>query len=262
MNYYEILGVESNASQADIKKAYRDLVKVHHPDVGGSDERFKQISEAYETLSDKDKRQQYDFTQSTSNSNFNEFFYKFGGDFASMFNNAYSHQAKGMDIRISINITIEEVYNGTVKYIDLGPNGFNVKIPPGIRNGAKLRIKGKGQPHPINSSAPAGDAIIIVQYLPDHELIVQGDDIWMDLTLPLVDLLLGTKINIKNTLYDLNISVPKNSYEGKVLRISDKGMPIYNTNKSGSLMIKLRMLPPNLKEEQLELVKKIKELND
>lgn len=261
MNYYEILGVDKNADQSAIKKAYRDLVKVHHPDVGGSDDRFKQISEAYETLSDPNKRQEYDFTQG-GDSNFRDFFVKFGGDWSGMFNQSFGQQARGLDVRISVPLTMEEVYHGCAKYIDLRGDSFNIKIPAGVANGAKLRVNGKGDFHPINHSAPRGDAIITVQYILDPNIIVQGNDIWMDYTLPLVDLLLGTKININNSLYDITVSVPQNSYEGKVLRISGKGMPIYNTDEYGSLMIKLRALPPKLNDEQIELVKKIKELYD
>lgn len=260
MNCYEILGVSKDASQSEIKKAYRDLVKIHHPDKGGSDEKFKEISEAYEILSDTQKRQDYDFKQNLGNSSFHQFFTNFNGDFSSMFNQSFGSQAKGMDIRVTVNLTIEEVYNGTKKSIDIGYGGFNLNIPAGVANGAKLRVSGKGQPHPINSSAPAGDLIVIVQYLPDHELIIQGPDIWMDLTLDMFDLLLGAKVQIKNKLYELTVNIPKNSYEGKVLRISGKGIPIYNTNERGNLMIKLRTIPPNLNEEQLNLIKQVKEL--
>jgi DnaJ-class molecular chaperone len=262
MNCYEILGVSKDASQDEIKKAYRNLVKVHHPDKGGSDERFKEISQAYETLSDPQKRQDYDFKQNVGNSNFHEFFTRYGGDFSSMFNQSFGGQARGMDIRVTINLSIEEVYHGTKKSIDIGQGSFNLNIPAGVANGARLKVSGKGQPHPINSSAPAGDLIAIIQYIPDAELIIQGPDIWMDLTLDMFDLLLGTKVQIKNKLYELSVNIPKNSYEGKVLRISGKGIPIYNTSERGNLMIKLRTFPPKLNEEQLNLIKKVKELYD
>lgn len=263
MNCYEILGVSKDASQDEIKKAYRNLVKVHHPDKGGSDDKFKEISQAYETLSDPQKRQDYDFKQSMrGSSGFHEFFTKFNGDFSSMFNNSFNAQAKGMDIRVTVNLTIDEVYYGTKKSIDIGYGGFNLNIPAGVANGAKLKVSGKGQPHPINSSAPNGDLIVIIQHVPDHEMIIQGPDIWMDLTLDMFDLLLGSKVQIKNRLYELTVNVPKNSYEGKVLRISGKGIPIYNTNERGNLMIKLRALPPKLNEEQLNLIKQVKELYD
>ena len=263
MNCYEVLGVASDASQSDIKKAYRDLVKVHHPDIGGSEERFKQISEAYETLSDPQKRQDYDFKQSMGGgSNFHEFFSRFGGDFSNMFNQSFGGQARGMDIRLNVNLDLEEVYHGTRKYIDIGNGGFNLNVPPGVQNGARLKVSGKGQPHPVNSSAPPGDLIVIIQYIPDPEIIIQGPDIWMDLAIEPLDLLLGIKVSIKNKLYELTVNVPKNSYEGKVLRISGKGMPIYNTSDRGNLMIKLRTLPPKLNDEQLNLIKQVKELND
>jgi curved DNA-binding protein len=259
MNYYEVLGVNSNASHDEIKKAYRDLVKIHHPDKGGSEDRFKQISEAYDILGDTNKRQEYDFKQS-GDSSFRDFFVKFGGDWSGMFNQSFGQEARGLDVRISVPLTMSEVYNGCSKYIDLGGDSFNIKIPAGVLNGAKLKVNGKGDYHPINRSAPRGNAIITIQYIIDPDIIIQGHDIWTECTLSFVDLLLGTKINIKNSLYDITVNIPKNSYEGKVLRISGKGMPIYNTNEYGSLLIKLRTLPPNLNEEQLKLVEKIKEL--
>lgn len=263
MNFYEILGVPQGATQADIKKAYRNLVKQHHPDTGGSEERFKEISTAYETLSDSQKRQEYDFKQSMGGSNpWSDFFNTHNGDFANMFNNAFHQQAKGPDITIRVRLTMEEVYYGTTKYIDTGHNQFNIKVPKGINEGAKLRVKGKGQPHPINSSAPNGDAIIIMHIMPDPNMVVTGSDIWLDLTIPFYDMLLGCEIEVKTPVNAVKLKVPKNSHEGKVLRIIGKGMPIYNTDQYGNLMVKLRTSTITLNEEQLEYVKKIKDLEN
>ena len=262
MNCYEVLGVHKEASQSEIKKAYRTLVKQHHPDTGGSEERFKEISTAYETLSDPQKRQEHDMRQSFGSGGFDQFFNQFNGDFASMFNNAFSQQAKGQDVRIRVNLTMEEVYHGTTKYIDTGFSQFNIKIPRGIREGAQLKVNGKGQPHPANSSAPNGDAIIIMHLTPDPDMVVTGDDIWVDLALPFYDLALGCKSDIKTKVGSFKITIPPNSYDSKVLRVSGKGMPIYNSNEYGNLMVKLRTLPVELNAEQVEYIKKIKELSD
>jgi curved DNA-binding protein len=275
MNYYETLNVSSDATPEEIKKSYRKLVKEHHPDkTGGDDSKFKQISEAYETLSDPVKREQYD-NKSRGYSTFNNFnrnqdytsawqnaFSGFGGDFADMFNQSFGGDAKGYDIRLSISITIEESYEGVRKYIDVGTGGFNINIPRGILNGTKLKVPGRGANHPVNSSAPPGDIILTINVLQDPELIVNGSDIYVDLNLSWIDLLLGGEFDVHTKLNSIKIKVPQGSHDSKILRVVGKGMPIYNTEGFGNLMVKLRTLPVNLTESEIELLKKIKNQNE
>ena len=262
IDYYNILGVSQDASQDEIKKAYRKLSKQHHPDMnGGDDTKFKDIAQAYEHLGDTKKRKDYDYKRNAANpSAFEDFFNAFNGDFSSMFNNAYGHSSRGMDVRMTMNLDILEVYSGTTKNVNIGYEDFNVRIPAGVKNGAKLSLKGKGQPHPVNSSAPRGDIIITILHKPNPELIVNGDDIWIDLSVHPLDLLTGTSLEIKTPIHNLNVKVPINSYEGKVLRIPGKGMPIYKTSEHGNLMIKLRTQIPRLSDEQIETIKKAREL--
>lgn len=263
MNYYQLLGVNHEASQDEIKKSYRNLVKQHHPDKGGDEATFKKITEAYENLSDPQKRDQYDVRIGfKAPSGWDQMFNQFGGNFSEMFNNAFNQSAKGPDVTIRVNLTLEEVYYGTTKYIETGTESFNISIPKGITNGAKLRVRGKGRPHPVNSSAPNGDAIIIMQILLDPNLIVNGSDIWIDYTLPFYDMLLGGKFEIETPVNKVNFIVPQNSYDGKILRITGMGMPIYNTETYGNMMVKLRTTSVQLTEDQLDLVKKIKDLQD
>ena len=260
-DYYQILGVDQTVSQSDLKKVYRDLVKQHHPDKGGDEDRFKSISEAYEILSDPSKRKDYDVKRSMAGKTpFDDFFANFNGDFSNMFNNAFNQSAKGSDIRMTMNLDITDIYNGCVKTVNVGHNTFNVKVPSGVKSGAKLKLNGKGQPHPVNSSAPSGDLIITIQYIPNPHLVINDTEIWMDLTLNPLDLLLGTESIISNELYTITVKVPKNSYEGKILRISGKGMPIYNTSDYGNLMVKLRTTVPQLSDEQLKLIQKAKDI--
>lgn len=269
MNYYETLNVSSDATPDEIKKSYRKLVKEHHPDkTGGDDLKFKQISEAYETLSDSSKKEQYDNKSkgyssfsggfNDASSPFAHAFRGFGGDFTDMFNQSFGGEAKGYDVRISMSITLEESYEGVRKYIDVGTGGFNINIPRGIQTGTKLKIPGRGAQHPVNSSAPPGDIILTVNVLPDHELIVNGSDIYVDLTLTWIDLLLGGEFEIHTKLNSIKIKVPQGSYDSKLLRVVGKGMPIYNKEGFGNLMVKLRTFPINLTETEIELLKKIK----
>lgn len=257
MNYYETLSVSPNATAAEIKKSYRNLVKEYHPDkTGGDDTKFKEIAEAYEVLGDPDRRRKHDLSNRP-----NPFEFNFRNGFADAFDDMYGSAAKGLDVRISINLTFEEVYEGTRRYINVGNGGFNINIPRGITDGAKLKIKGKGQQHPYNTSAPHGDAIIIINILHDSDIIVNGSDIFVDLYLDWIDLLLGGEFEIKTKVHSVKIKVPQGSYDSKILRVIGKGMPIYNTEGFGNLMVKLRTNNIELTEYQINSLKNIKEYN-
>jgi len=259
MNYYETLNVSRDASQEDIKKSYRKLVKQYHPDkTGGDDSQFKKISEAYEILSNPISRKNHDGPSHHSNLNdaWQDIFNRY--DFSNVFDQSFGNNAKGNDVRVSINITIEESYEGTRRYIDVGTGGFNINIPKGIQNGTKLKVREKGQSHPINSSAPKGDIILTVNIIHDIDLIVNGHDIYVDLYLEWIDMLLGGEFEIKTKVHTVKIKVPEGSHDSKILRVVGKGMPIYNQEGFGNLMVKLRSLPVNLTENQIELLKKIK----
>jgi len=263
MDPYSVLGVDNKSSQDDIKKAYRKLAKKHHPDKNnGDDVRFKEIADAYEKIGDSQKRKEYDSVNSFSTSGFSDIFSRFEGDFSNMFDNSFGQQARGNDVTIRIMLSMDEVYYGTTKYVETSNQKFNIKIPKGIYENAKLKVKGKGMPHPLNSSAPSGDAIVIVNIARDPNMIVTNGDIWLDYELPFYDLLLGGTFEINTRFNDVKIKVPKNSQENKVLRIKGMGFPIYNTDQYGNLMIKLRASKISLTEEQLEHIKKIKELNN
>lgn len=263
MNYYETLNVSRDASQDEIKKSYRILVKQHHPDkTGGDDSQFKKISEAYEILGDPERRRHHDGhgPKATNHYDINDawqdIFNRY--DFSSAFDYSFNGNAKGEDVRVSINITIEESYEGTRRYIDVGTGGFNINIPKGIPNGTKLKVREKGQSHPINSSAPKGDIILTVNILHNIDLIVNGSDIFVDLYLEWIDMLLGGEFEVKTKVHTVKIKVPQGSHDSKILRVVGKGMPIYNSNGFGNLMVKLRSLPVNLTKDQIELLKKIK----
>ena len=262
MSHYQTLGVNENASQDEIKKAYRKLVRQYHPDKqGGDEEMFKKVAEAYEHLGTPERRQQYDAKRRGGFGNLEDLFRQFSGSNFG-FDSNFGFQAKGQDVRISFNLSLEEVYFGTTKYVDLGYTQLNVNIPKGVRAGSKLRLSGKGQPHPLNSGAPPGDLIISISIIPDNRLIVNGDDIWVDYAAPFYDLIMGIDIEIKTLVNSVKTKIPPNSYDGKVLRITGQGMPIYKQNAYGNLMVKLRSTNVELNDQQLELVKQIKDIQD
>jgi len=268
MTHYDTLKVSPNATQDEIKKSYRNLAKEYHPDKTHDDgSKFKQISEAYETLGNDKSRRIYDLKHGRANNAQDEFqrawskAFNQGDGFSDIFNQTYGGQAKGPDIRVSLNVTYDEVYNGTRRYINLGTEGFNVSIPKGITNGTKLKIKERGAEHPMNSSATRGDVIITVSVLYDSEIIVNGADIYVDLFLDWYDILIGGEFEIKTKLNKVKIKVPQGSHDSKILRVVGKGMPIYNTEGYGNLMVKIRTNSINLTEPQIDLLKNIKELD-
>ena len=264
MSYYDILEIEENATQDAIKKAYRKLAKKHHPDKdSGNADKFKEISEAYEHLGNELKRKKYDTARQMSSGMGNGFFEQFRNsqDFSSMFDGAFGGQAKGPDMIVSIQLTLHDVYYGTEKLINTGTTKFNLKIPKGIANGNKLKLKGRGGVHPMNSSAPNGDIIVTCYVMPSVDVIINGSDIWVDVDLPFYDLLLGTSVNIKTPFYSINVDVPKGSYSGKVLRIKGQGIPIYKSEGHGNLMVKLNVTKSDLNKEQYELIEQVKTID-
>ena len=185
--------------------------------------------------------------------------------FSEAFNNMYGRREKGANISASIQVNIMDVYYGTSKVLDLSSQGHGkvkINIPRGINNGARLKVHGKGQRHPMNPELPPGDLIVQIHVIPSPDVITQHNDIWVDYTLPFYDMFLGCEINVSNPFYSITIDVPPNSQEGKVLRIANKGMPIYNTNQYGNLMIKLHIENFELNNEQIRLVQQIKDIQN
>lgn len=263
MSHYDTLGVDKSATQEEIKQAYRRLVKEHHPDKnGGDDTRFKEIASAYEVLGDSNSRQQYD-----NQGQYKDFFRGFNGDrhnmsdiFDQMFGGAFNGRAatKGADIRMDMQVTFDDAYHGCTKHFTVNGENIKMNFKPGLRNGQKFRLREKGQPHQFNTTLPNGDLIIHIHVLHDGQWIIQGDDIWIEANVPWYDIMLGTKIQVKTPDGHIFINVPRNSHPEKTLRIKDRGYPIYNTERRGSLLCKLNATYPELNEEIFEYIEKVK----
>jgi curved DNA-binding protein len=264
MSYYETLGVDSSATMDEIKKAYRKLSKQHHPDVnGGDDAKFKEIAEAYEHLSSDVKRAQYDASRMNPFGNMGANGFSFDGNFSDMFNQFFGgdpRTMRGQNHTVIANISFKDAYTGAEKLFNIGGETIKLHIPIGVKNGTKLRIAGKGQINPYNPSAGRGDLIIQIQIQQDSQFILQGDDIWIEQSLPWWDIISGTKLNV--WLPDgtqIKVTVSPNSFNGKTLRVKGKGYPIYNTTQRGELMIRLNATFPELDQESINKVNEIKE---
>jgi len=274
-DYYNILGISKNATDKDIKKAYRDLANKYHPDKpSGNEDKFKEVAEAYSVLSDSKKKAQFDnpvFNRARgmgrSGSGFD--FDINMGDVSDIFESFFGHpwdtgtragtrSAKGPDIRVEMTLSFMESFNGCTKVLEVEGERTRININPGIASGQTLRIKGKGAHHRYGGQR--GDILISIHILPDIRWITRGDDIYADVNVPLWDMLIGCQMYVETPEGEIKIKIPEASKSGQLLRVKGSGMPVYShTGLKGNLMVKLNALfPANLTNKQKELLKQLK----
>lgn len=265
-DFYELLGISKSATQDEIKLAYRKLASKHHPDKGGDTATFQQIQAAYETLSDVDKRADYDnpapkghHFHSGNPQDLEEMMRHFG----SMFGNSFGQQARpqrNSTVAMQTAITLDDAFAGKelVATIKL-PSGIervlNVKIPPGIVDGTTLRLKELGDE--TIPELPKGDIHLTVRIIPHATFHRHGDDLIKEITISAFDAMLGTILEI-NTIDNktLNITVPPGTQYGAILGAHGYGMPNMNNNlMKGRLLIPIKVsIPTNLTDTQKEFI--------
>ncbi len=275
-DYYEVLGIDRNASESDIKKAYRKLAMKFHPDVNkeeGAEEKFKEINEANEVLSDPEKRARYDrfgHEGMTGQGGFGGFggfediFGQggFGGGFGTIFEEFFgggnpNRPRKGQDVVNQVIISMEEAFYGTeVKVSLLDGETKTYKIPAGIQHGMDIRIKGKGQAG--SNGGPNGDYFIRVYIRERQDLERSGSHLYYSLDINVVDIMRGKKVEIQLFKNEkVTLTVPELSDINKLLRVKGKGFPeLNNETLRGDLYVKLNPVMPK------KLNKKAKEALD
>lgn len=296
-DYYKILGVEKTATIEQIKKAYRKLAIKYHPDKNPNDkkaeEKFKEINEANDVLSNEEKRKQYDelgenwqhYQQQGGNPNdyaqyarsrqsqgggysgnfsgneeqFSDFFESIFGKGAAGFGNA-RHRTYGMDgndMQAEASITLEEAFNGTSRQINLENQKLNLKIKPGITDGQVLRLRGKGGAG--YNGGQNGDLLITIHILPNSRFERKGNDLYLDQPLDLYTAVLGGKIAVNTIDKTLNINIPEGTDSNKVFRLKGMGMPIYDKpTERGDAYVKVVITTPkNLSEEEKRLFREL-----
>ncbi len=290
-DYYKILGVERDASEADIKKAYRRLARKYHPDVSkeqDAEQRFKEVGEAYEVLKDSEKRSAYDqlganwkagqdfrpppgweqfdfggFGSQASgaggfqgSSGFSDFFDSlFGGGFTRSTGAGHGFRQAGQDQNAHIDVTVRDAFHGDTKTIRLA-NGksLQVKIPAGITTGKKIRLSGQGAPG-INGG-PNGDLYLEVNVVNDANYELQGKDVYVNLNITPWEAALGEKVKANTLSGSVELKIPAGSQSGRKMRLAGKGMP---GSPAGDLFVRLHIVtPPANNQEEQEFYEKMK----
>jgi curved DNA-binding protein len=275
-DYYETLGVSKNASEKDLKTAFRKLAAKHHPDAGGDAEKFKEINEAYNTLKDPQKRQMYDQygtadPQQMGGNPFGNGNFSFTGSpedlqdiFGTFFGQGFGQPRRRQNRSISINYTIEfkDVFNGVGNTISYKlPSGkqevIDVRIPAGVKNGDSVRVQGYGDDS--IKGMPRGDLIIKVRVRGLANWRREGDDVYTMKELDIFDLLLGTKIPL-NTPDNkhITINIPAGTNAGTTLSVTGYGTPNVNTSRRGNLYVTVKGITPKLEQNELEEIRKVK----
>lgn len=265
-NPYQILGISNNATKDDIKKAYRKLAVKYHPDKPGGDEnKFKEISDAYNKLTNPNKENHY--FRSNSQWNVEDIFeqmFNNSGPFSDEFNQRYGwpNDGKGKNVNISIQITFEEAYKGTHREISIGTKSIKISIKPGIRNGQKLRIPGYGQ-RGISEDL-SGDLIVNIMVLEDTHFYVDNRGMHFVHHVGVLDAILGSEghVNIFGNI--TKFTIPSRVRNGSQLRIRGKGWPVYNQpGKKSDLYATIMInIPKDISDEEIELYKKIKQIRN
>ncbi|MBE6335618.1 MAG: J domain-containing protein [Lentimicrobiaceae bacterium] len=292
-DYYKILGVERSATQDEIKKAYRKLAVKYHPDKNPDDkvaeEKFKDISEAYQVIGNADTRKKYDElganwkqyentgfsgNQGFNASGFSDFFDMFFGgqggtagfdirDFMGGMGGSRrsTRPARGSDLNATINLTLLEAFQGSQRFIDLNGNTIKINIKPGVRDGQTLRIKGKGNPG--RNGGENGDLLIKVVIMNDPVYQRDGDDLIRNINIDVYTAILGGKITITTLKGDVNVPIKSQTQNNSTLRLKGMGMPHYGKEGAGSLLLKVQiLLPDHFSQQELDLIKQAQELKE
>jgi len=245
MDHYHTLGVNHTTSPEEIKKAYRKLASKHHPDKGGDADQFKKIQEAYETLSDPQKRAQYDNPQPQ-----NPFEGMRGGPFDDMFRDIFGRRAQQAYENPStvgdVNINAQQAYFGTEIVINADGLPHNITIPAGTRSGTKLRLQGMAAKR--FPDLPPGDLIIRINVIPQPGFEINQSDIYTSVSINSLEAMVGKVIQLEHLNgKKIDVKIPAGTNPGGRLRLSNQGMPHPNMNNMyGDMYVIVDVFTPSI----------------
>jgi len=326
-DYYSILGVSRNATEKEIKQAYRQLARKYHPDVNPGDKAsesvFKEINMAYEVLSDPEKRKKYNrygdqwqyaeqYTEAQSGARshsgggarYSTFTTEGFGDLNDFLRNMYASGMEGgeifgggggkpKDIDYPIEVTLEEAYGGSSRILTMqmhepcgvcggagsvqrgrvravctacGGTGqtpknkrLEVKIPAGVKDGSRIRIAGEGG---MTARGARGDLYLTVKMIPDKRFERKGNDLYGDVSVPLVTAVLGGEVPVMTLKGKLALKITPETQNGKVIRLGGQGMPVLGSSEYGDFYAKVNViLPTRLSEQEKQLFEQLRRLS-
>ncbi|RKV18821.1 DnaJ family protein [Helicobacter pylori] len=278
---YQTLNVSENASQDEIKKSYRRLARQYHPDLNKTkeaEEKFKEINAAYEILSDEEKRRQYDqfgdnmfggqnfsdFARSRRTSEdlddilssifgrggFSQRFSQNSQGFSSFnFSNFSNFAPENLDMTVALNVSVLDTLLGNKKQVSVNNETFSLKIPIGVEEGEKIRVRNKGK----TGRTGRGDLLLEIHIEEDEIYRREKDDIIQIFDLPLKTALFGGKIEIATWHKTLTLTIPPNTKAMQKFRIKEKGIKNRKTSHVGDLYLQARLILPKTETLSNEL---------
>lgn len=297
-DYYKILGVERSATPEQIKRAYRALARKHHPDHNpgnkASEDKFKEINEANEVLSDKEKRARYDQMGESyaqwqqggrpgGNFNWDQYTQRggnrqvsvedlndmFGGGFSDFFNSMFGGAMGGStrtgrrsaprrrDVEQPVTITLQEAFNGTERTLQADDNRYTVKIPAGAQNGTRVRLSGAA---PAGPDGSRGDVYLVIEVTPDLRFERKEDDLYTDVAIDLPTAILGGEIKVPTLSSPVLLSIPAGTQPEQLFRLAGQGMPrLRAPGERGNLIVRVHVtIPKHLSTAQKELIERFR----
>ncbi|WP_297576222.1 DnaJ C-terminal domain-containing protein [uncultured Campylobacter sp.] len=274
---YETLGVTKDASGEEIKKAYRKLARQYHPDINkepGAEDKFKEINAAYEILSDEEKRKQYDtygdnmfggqnfhdFAQSHENmDDLNDILrnifgdgFRSGGFGGSPFD-GFGAAFENLDLNARLKIPFDLAVLGGQKEISVSNESFKIRIPAGIRDGEKLRVRGKG--NISNRTRQRGDLILQIEVEPSQIYQRKGDDLYRDIDIPLKTAWFGGKVELNTYKKEVTIKITQDTKNGQKIRLKGYGVKDRKSGIYGDMYLNVNVILPPLSSLDEELKK-------